>query len=242
MSSPGATREVAAPPASSEAERELKFTFSSARAHIARRWLERTCRRDPEFPTAIVWTVYYDSPALAALGEKINSDYLKRKIRVRWYTDAAGVVAGPAFVEAKFRVGTQRAKVRERLPYRAEEVAEWDLQDPRLLGFPALLRDRGVLGQDSWLPMLLIRYRRDRFLEPISRSRVSLDSDIAAAAANPRFFPVSDPSPLRAVVLEVKGSDDRLPTALHPLLHLGIQKRSFSKFLAVYTHTTRQVL
>ena len=109
--------------------------------------------------------MYYDTPALVSLGEKINSDFLKRKIRVRWYTDPAGVVAGPAFVEAKFRVGTQRAKVRERLPCRAEEVAEWDLQDPRLREFPALLRDRGVLGQDSWLPMLLIRYRRDRFVD-----------------------------------------------------------------------------
>ncbi|RPI49643.1 MAG: VTC domain-containing protein [Acidobacteria bacterium] len=242
MPSPGATPEVAAPPASSEAERELKFTLTEARAHIARRWLESTCRRDPEFPTAIVWTVYYDTPALAALGEKINSDFLKRKIRVRWYAGLNGVAAGPAFVEAKFRVGTQRAKIRERLSYSAEEVAGWDLEDPRLRSFPALLRDRGVLGQESWVPMLLIRYRRDRFVEPISRSRVSLDTDIAAAAVNSRFISVSDPSPLGTAVLEVKGASDRLPVALQSLLQIGAHKRSFSKFLGVYAHTTRQIL
>jgi hypothetical protein len=236
-----ATRDVAASPASSEAERELKFTLPNARAHIARRWLESSCRRDPEFPAAIVWTVYYDTPALTALGEKVNSDFLKRKIRVRWYATPDGVVAGPAFVEAKLRVGTRRAKVRERLLYPADEVARWNLDDARLQGLPLLLREHGVLGQESWLPMLMIRYRRDRFIEPLSRSRVSLDTDIAAAAVNSRFMSVADPSPLGLAVLEVKGRSERLPQALRPLLPLGIHKQSFSKFLAVYAHMTRQV-
>ncbi len=137
------------------------------------------CRRDPEFPAAVVWTIYYDTPALVSLGEKINSDYLKRKIRVRWYSDLDGRVSGPAFVEAKFRMGTRRSKVRARLPYPADEIAGWDLQDPRLLSFPLLLREQGVLHQGSWQPMMLIRYRRDRFIEPLTDSRVSLDADIS---------------------------------------------------------------
>ena len=87
-----------------------------------------------------------------------------------------------------------------------------------------------------------IRYRRDRFVEPLSRSRVSLDGDISAAAVNRRFISVSDVSPLATAVLEVKGLGDELPTALRPLLALGIQKRSFSKFLMVYAHTCRRVL
>ena len=82
------------------------------------------CRRDPEFPAAVVWTIYYDTPALVSLGEKINSDYLKRKIRVRWYSDLEGRVSGPAFVEAKLRMGTRRSKVRARLPYPADEIAQ----------------------------------------------------------------------------------------------------------------------
>jgi hypothetical protein len=185
--------------------------------------------------------VYYDTPALAALGEKINSDFLKRKIRVRWYAAVNGSVAGPAFVEAKFRVGTRRAKVRERLAPPAAEVAGWQLQDPRMQGLPAHLREHGVLGHESWLPMMLIRYRRDRFVEPISRSRVSLDTDIAAAAVNRRFISAVDSSPLGTAVLEVKGAGDRLPAALQPILQLGIRKSAFSKFLAVYAHMTRQV-
>jgi hypothetical protein len=240
MLSPDATRDVAARP--SAGERELKFTLPAGRAHLARRRLESVCRRDPQFPAAVVWTIYYDTPALASLGEKINSDYLKRKIRVRWYSDVEGRVSGPAFVEAKFRMGTLRWKIRARLPYPADEIAGWDLRDARLLSFPLLLREQGILHQGSWQPMMLIRYRRDRFIEPLTDSRVSLDADISGASVNPRFLSAPDRSPLATAVLEVKGTGDELPAVLRPLLALGLQKRSFSKFLVVHAHMTRTPL
>ena len=237
-----ATRDVATPNAPDLGERELKFTLPAGRVHLARQRLERLCRPDPEFPSALVWTIYYDTPALSSLGEKINSDYLKRKIRVRWYSDLAGHPSGPAFVEAKLRLGTRRTKERERLPVQAEEIAGWDLQDPRLLQFPLLLRPHGVLGQESWQPVMLLRYRRDRFIEPLTQSRISLDADIAGVKVNPRFVSTADTSPLPAAVLEVKGAGDELPLSLRPLLALGLHKRSFSKFLVVYTHMTHRVM
>ncbi len=242
MLSPDATRDVAARPAPSAGERELKFTLPAGHAHLARQRLEFVCRRDPEFPAAVVWTMYYDTPALISLGEKINSDYLKRKIRVRWYSAIDGRVSGPAFVEAKLRLGTRRSKARVQLPYPADEIAHWDLQDPRLLRFPLLLREQGVLHQASWQPMILIRYRRDRFIEPLTHSRVSLDADISGPAANPRFISAPNQSPLATAVLEVKGGGDELPVALRPLLALGLHKTSFSKFLVVHAHMTRGVL
>jgi hypothetical protein len=239
MFNPEAASDVAAPPALQAGERELKYTLPAGRVHLARRRLDTVCRRDPAFPAAVVWTLYYDTPSLVSLGEKINSDYLKRKIRVRWYSDLDGRPSGSAFVEAKLRSGTRRSKVREKLPVPAGEIALWNLQDPRLLPFPLLLRAHGVLHQESWQPMMLIRYRRDRFVEPLSRSRVSLDADICGVAANLRFLAAPDPSPLATAVLEVKGDDDELPVVLRPLLALGMQKQSFSKFLAVHAHMTR---
>lgn len=239
---PEATRDVAAWPTPGEGERELKFTLPASRVHLARRRLESFSRRDTQFPAAIVWTIYYDTPALVSLGEKINSDYLKRKIRVRWYSDLEGHVSGPAFVEAKLRLGTRRFKVRARLPHPAAEIAGWPLQDARLQGAPMLLREHGILGQESWQPMMLIRYRRDRFIEPLTTSRVSLDADIGASDVNRRFLSVTDESPLTTAVLEVKGAGEQLPPALLPLLSLGMHKRSFSKFLAVYAHMSRTVL
>ena len=223
------------------AERELKYGLLAARADIARRLLERYCQRDPAFPAAVVWTMYYDTPGLLSLGEKINSDYLKQKIRVRWYSGLDGQPAGPSFVEAKLRVGNRRMKVRASLPYSAEELASWNLQDPRLLQLPLSLRENGIDLRDSWHPILLLRYRRDRFIEPISRSRVSLDADIAATAVNPRYVSAADYSPLGSAVLEVKGPADELPLALRGLLHLGARKCSFSKYLAVHSHMARHL-
>jgi len=237
-----ATRDVAARPAPDAGERELKYTLPAGRADIARRRLETLCRRDPQYPAALVWTIYYDTPALVSLGEKLNSDYLKRKIRVRWYSDLSGHVSGPAFVEAKLRIGNRRSKVRTRLPFPASEMVSWNLQDPRLPGVPLLLRQHGVLGQESWQPVMLIRYRRDRFVDPLTQSRVSLDAEICAMSVNRRYVPRLDPSPLATSVLEVKGVSEQLPATLRPLLPLGIRKSSFSKLLMLYAHVTDTVL
>jgi len=241
MLSPEA-RDIAARPVPNENQRELKFILPDGRVDLARGWLERICRRDPEFPAAVVWTIYYDTSGLISLSEKINSDYLKQKIRVRWYSDLDGRAAGPSFVEAKLRVGTRRTKVRARLPYPAEELAGWDLQDPRLRALPMRLQEHGILARDFWQPVMLIRYRRDRFIEPLSRSRVSLDADIASAAVNPTFLSAADYTALGSAVLEVKGPGDELPLALRSLLQLEIRKSSFSKYLRVYSHMTRRLL
>jgi hypothetical protein len=241
MPGSSATVNAAARPAP-QGERELKFRLPLGRVHIARRWLEGICARDAEFPAAVVWTIYYDTASLSSLAEKINSDYLKRKIRVRWYSDLDGRPSGPAFVEGKFRVGALRMKARERLPLNAEDLAQLDLQDPRLLAFPLLLRPHGVAVDQSWTPVMLIRYRRDRYIERGSQSRVSVDADIAAVAVNPRLISAADYSPLGSAVVEVKGTTDELPRPLHPLLRLGAHKQSFSKFLAVYAHVTRRIL
>jgi hypothetical protein len=124
----------------------------------------------------------------------------------------------------------------------ADELATADLREVKLQTLPLLLRPHGILHQESWIPLMLLRYRRDRFLEPISRSRISLDTDIVAVAVNRRALSAIDHSPLGTAVLEVKGSGDRLPPALQPMLALGFRKRAFSKFLAVYAHMTRQAL
>ncbi|MBI2834736.1 MAG: hypothetical protein HYX76_09965, partial [Acidobacteria bacterium] len=129
-----------------------------------------------------------------------------------------------------------------RLAHPAEEVACWNLQDARLQTLPLQLRRQGIQLRELWQPVMLIRYRRDRLVEPASRSRVNLDSEIAAAAANPGVVSAAESSPIGSAVLEVKRAGDELPIALHPFLRLGARKESFSKFLAVYAHMTRQIL
>jgi hypothetical protein len=92
---------------------------------------------------------------------------------------------------------------------------------------------------DDWQPVLQLRYRRDRFTEPVTRARVSLDAEIRAAAVNHRFITACDTTALGLAVLEIKGAEEELPQRLRPLLRLGMRQRSFSKYLAVYQHVTR---
>ena len=141
MLSPEAARDAAATLPRPDGERELKFVLPDGRVDLARRWLDRICSRDPEFPAAVVWTIYYDTPRLASLGEKINSDYLKQKIRVRWYSDLDGRAAGPAFVEAKLRVGNRRFKVREALPYFCRADCRMDSSGPAPAGISFAARE-----------------------------------------------------------------------------------------------------
>ena len=222
-------------------DRELKFTLPGGRVGLARRMLEAACRPDQHYPAAYVWTIYYDTPHLTSLREKINSDYLKLKVRLRWYADLEHPPSGSAFIEVKRRVGARRDKVRVKAPHPAEELATWDLRDGRLRSLPLLLRAQGISLQDIWHPVVLIRYRRDRFVEPVSRARVNLDSEIAAIAVNRGFVSTFDPSAIGPGVFEVKGSEEELPTALRSLLLLGTRKGSFSKFLAVYRHATHAI-
>jgi hypothetical protein len=126
------------------------------------------------------------------------------------------------------------------VPQDASDVAGWDLQDPRFRSWPHLLRASGLNVTGAWYPVLVIRYRRERFLEPLSRTRVSLDADIFAPGVNSAFLPMRDGTPLEVGVLEVKGSREDLPEVLRPLLRLGLRQRSFSKFLAVYRHVTHE--
>jgi hypothetical protein len=233
------TTEPALPTAAGD--RELKYSLQAGRVGMVRRMLASSCRPDPEHPAACVWTIYYDTPQLTSLGEKINSDYLKVKVRVRWYSDVEHRSTGPVFIEVKRRVGACRDKVRVQAPFAAEDLAQWDLRDERLRSLPLLLRARGIDLPELRHPVVLIRYRRDRFVDPVSRARVNLDSEIAAVAVHPSFASSWDPRSLEVGILEIKGQLEDLPIALRPAVRLGARKESFSKFVAIHRHVTRAI-
>jgi hypothetical protein len=221
-------------------ERELKFVLPASRADMARRWIEALCVRDPKFPDADVSTVYYDTPALAALDEKLNSDYLKTKVRVRWYAEPGRGAAGPAFVELKRRIGSRREKIRARLDVPAEAIAGRPLDDPIFQALPrALPASAGALAGPAWQPMLELTYRRRRFVDPASGARLSLDTGIAVVRLNHRFLSARNMGPLPLAVVEVKGFEDTLPGRLQPLLALGARKQSMSKYAALLLHVRR---
>jgi VTC domain len=229
-----------APPVD-DLERELKFVMAAARTDIAARLLSALCTPDARYPDADVWTIYYDSPGFESLDEKLNSDYLKTKIRLRWYAPPGGPGEGPVFLEAKQRVGNRRDKVRILLPMTAETLAARRLDDTTFERLPQRLAEKGIVLGPDWRPMLTLRYRRRRFVDAFTGTRLSLDSDINAVSVNQRHLFARNLGPLPITIVECKGRADVLPGHLRPLISLGLRKQSMSKYATLLLQLGRVI-
>jgi len=214
-------------------ERELKFLLPAARGVLARSVLDAVCKTDVEYPAATLSTIYFDTPDLRFLGEKVNSDYLKTKVRLRWYAPIGGQDdSARAFLEIKMRVGDRRRKARLQTALTARTLTDLPFDSPEFEEVLELARPQGFQLPARLLPVLLIRYDRHRFVEPLSSSRISIDMNIRAPRGHHRL--VRDPAPvtLRHAVLEVKGGGTELPRVLHPLIRMGARRGSSSKYAA----------
>jgi hypothetical protein len=211
-------------------ERELKYVLPAGRAFLARKIVSALCQPDPVYPAATVFTIYYDTPDLALLSEKLNSDYLKTKVRLRWYSTPAAPGATGTFLEIKSRVGVLRQKVRVETPLSAKRLQSLTVDHPDLVAVLELARPLGVALPSRLMPALLLRYERHRYVDAFSGSRISVDSDVEASSGNPRIVGHAFPVRLRHAVVEAKGAEDDLPRILHPLIRIGARKDSFSKY------------
>jgi VTC domain-containing protein len=214
-------------------ERELKFVLPAAQGLLARSLLQSVCRPDVEYPAATLSTIYFDTPDLRFLGEKIDSDYLKTKVRLRWYAPVGGHDdLARAFLEIKMRIGDRRRKVRVQTPLTAATLTDLSLDRPELEEVMALARPLGIPLPARLLPVVLLRYDRYRFVEPMSSSRISIDLNISAPRGSHRLVRDAAPVTLPHAVLEVKGAGTDLPRVLHPLIRAGARRGSSSKYAA----------
>jgi hypothetical protein len=214
-------------------QRELKFVLPLPRAGLALHLLTALCRRDERYPSAIVSTIYYDTPDLRLLFEKLDSDYLKTKVRLRWYGALHGSGgADSSFLEVKMRVGSLREKARVRTPLSPGWLDTVDMEDPALTGIVEQARPLGFSLPGPLLPALMLRYQRYRFIESVSGTRVSLDVDIESPRSRRGLFRIGAPTSIPVAIMEVKGRLDDLPRALRPLAHLGARRAAFSKYAA----------
>lgn len=222
-------------------EHELKYIISNTRAVDIVGWLTRYCEPDPEFPQGMISSIYYDTPQWKYLDQKFNSFYLKTKVRLRWYSDLQySYHYDTAFVEVKYKIGSRRDKARVNSPYSGNEVAHMPLEDGRLLRIPALLTARGVVIKDKLLPAFQITYKRFRYIDPFSGSRICFDFDIYSPRTNRIMLPYISSVMLQTAVFEVKGSESELPPSLYPLTDMGLRKSAFSKYSACYQKLTRR--
>ena len=225
-----------------EFEFELKLVLPNDRLAPVAAFLRAVCTQDTEHPANIVASIYFDTRQLDFVHEKINSDLLKTKVRIRWYEDVSTrQPLGPSFVEVKYRRGLCRSKHRIQTTRKAGDLARLDLRDKSLLEVPDLLLSTQVYDLHNLEPLLEVRYERLRFIEPMTGTRISLDSQIGVGRVHQGRLPFTTRRRLDQGVLEVKNSSGRIPALLNPLLRIGAKKDSFSKYFACFSLATRGV-
>jgi hypothetical protein len=214
---------------------EIKYTFAPAFARAVIDLLRAVCRPDPEFPAADVFSLYYDTPERELLEEKRNSDYLKTKIRCRWYGAVSGTEMDRAvFLEAKRKEGAARDKARVLLPMDGATLWNTPLTAPELCRLPEHLAAAGIPFPRPIFPMFILRYTRHRFIDPATGARIAVDAGIHVPRANPAFIPRHNPTPLPVAVLEVKGGLREMPRSLHAVSTFPFRRETFSKYLACH--------
>jgi hypothetical protein len=201
---------------------------------MLRACLRASCLQDPAHPRDQVTSVYFDTIGLQHLGEKVNSDYLKTKVRLRWYgevRDADPDLQVEGFIETKNKVGVRGEKTRQSVTVPARDLL---VASNGCAGIQQVFETAGGGATDGSLgrlfPMIAIGFQRDRFVEPISGSRISLDTRIGFTWVNPAFFPPSGPRTHRQGVLEVKNQTGALPETFSGIRHRLNKRDSFSKY------------
>ncbi len=221
-------------------EYETKYLLENLSAPKILKWLELRCCKDPLYPENTVSSIYYDTRDWFFLREKINGDYLKTKVRVRWYSDLDNRNAvKDSFLEIKRKTGNSRNKKRIKTDITGTTLSGIKLKDKILNDILILLKESGNIFPDHLFPCFQISYKRNRFIEPVSGIRLSLDYDIRVPKVNTAQIQSFNNSYLNSAVFEIKGNIHRLPAFINQLTSFGCLKDTCSKYYSCYEKIMR---
>ncbi len=213
---------------------EGKYSFRNAHAPELSRFLSARLIPDPKFPEGLVSSVYFDNPRRDSLQEKVGSDYRKEKLRLRWYGKPGPDDPVRGFLEVKAKEGVRRRKTRVEFPLSGAWLQEGRERFEEFAAFASHAAEVGSSRRGPVFPMIVIRYRRARYLDPEAGSRISLDFDLRVTAVNRTFFPFRPILRLGRGVLEVKSESGRLPRAMWPMRSRVARRDAFSKYEAAW--------
>lgn len=217
-------------------EYELKFVYKACHTDYVRQQLKQLCNEDSNYSQNIVNSLYFDTQDWAFSMDKASSDYLKTKVRVRWYSSKFGQqVTGPRFLEIKRKMGSRRSKNRLQL---CKDFDNFDFDQLTGAQLKKLSELTGQLEPSlqhlALAPAILVSYHRHRFNEPYSDSRISLDTLIRGRAVSKAVGSGCHPVALKQSVLEVKGKQPNLPLVLRTPLSGLVTKTAFSKYFECF--------
>jgi hypothetical protein len=212
---------------------EAKYTFRSGVADLLQPTLAASCMRDPAHAEDFVNSIYFDSIDRFHLAEKVNSDYLKTKLRFRWYGSEHDIESGQpliGYLEVKSKQGAQRRKERIQVEVDRESVIAGHEDFATLSKLLNCARDCGYNFPRPVFPMIAIRYKRSRYIDLLTGARIALDRGIGYSAVNSRFFMSTGPRTLTLGVLEIKSNDGEIPRSLIATRKFLNRRDSFSKY------------
>ena len=217
--------------AKARSEIEQKYALRNAEAVPVRSYIAGCCKPDGQYAAGRITSIYYDSPDGQLYQEKVNSDYIKTKVRLRWYSSIrrstpSGMV--PCFLEVKRKVGSTRQKLRHPVEVCASDLAA-PYQSARIAELAQLAYEQGYCPPFKLVPVVVISYIRHRYIDPVTRSRISLDTAITCQSANAKYVPAPSAVTLNEAVMEVKGTNSELPPTLLGLRRY-VRKTAFSKY------------
>jgi len=217
----------------STSEYEVKYVFLPADKAYIKKQLNVLCKKDTEFAGNVVHSLYFDTLGWDLAMEKASSDYLKTKVRVRWYSSFKDAKdTSVRVLEIKNKIGSKRKKLRVELGAEFAELDRTGSTAEQTTHLNRLIQDVcPELLKINLVPSIYVTYFRHRFYEPFSNSRISLDTSINCKGLSNAYFNLSGRQfQLDKSVLEVKGPERNVPIILQNPLAGYLQKDAFSKY------------
>lgn len=214
---------------------ERKYYLAPAEVGVALGLLRHVCLPAREYPSEQVNSLYFDTVDLDQHERSSSGDYLKDKVRIRWYGEEDDLTGlQNVFLELKRRRGFAGTKQRLRLEAPAESLRAANLG--RGILSASLLLERlarlGYFSSGMLLPVVVISYWRYRFEDMLTEQRVSLDCRIRSTMVMPEPGNGETELELPGAVLEIKGRSMALPPALRGARMLHTDWTRFSKYSA----------
>ncbi|MCE5253020.1 MAG: VTC domain-containing protein [Actinomycetia bacterium] len=225
---------------------EQKFFISPAQMSFVFALVRRTCRWDDDYPEEQINSVYFDTADLDQHERSLSGEFTKDKVRIRWYgihrgrveagppagPERPGAATIPVWIELKSRRGFASTKQRRRHEVPAEalvfEALRKGIVPTDMLA--KTMAEFGFFPSRRLLPVIVISYRRCRFVEPRTGFRVAVDSHIRSSMILPGHGHGERDLELPGAVVEVKGPFGDLPQSLRTLADVGSSWTRYSKY------------
>jgi hypothetical protein len=211
---------------------EQKYLFPAGHKEMILAWLEHVCVPDPLYPSSDVSSLYYDTPGLVHYYESRNGEYLRTKVRLRWYADLRSSDPGAGvrcYLEIKSKQGAVSEKKRTAVTIAPRGLVDELFSNEQILDLPDGVYDLEYRASGMLVPVLLVQYRRHRYVDPDSQSGIAVDAEIRCTRANQTFIHGMPPVHFDVAVLETKGMNRGIPGVLNPIASY-LRKSTFSKY------------